>query len=293
MFVVLCDPDDTGALWLIQRLRERGEDCALVTTDLLSFARKRSQRIGRDGVSAEVDLDGRTLLDGRTVLDGRTMPGSTGPEHPDVLINRMCAPPLAAWRSAPAAERDYATAELTAFALSWLDGMPDPVRNRPDPSCLAGPAPHPLRAGALAAAAGLTCADVRLDSDQGMPPGRHLLLEAALRQAGRDGRVLHIVVLDGEIVDPEGVARQAGAPAPAGFAAAVRRLCTSLGAGQALLGLDVVVCDGEWVFGGVTPLPDLPVAGGALVDALVRLRDEATPSTTPSRAATPREKVTA
>ncbi|KHK99145.1 hypothetical protein LK09_03810 [Microbacterium mangrovi] len=266
MSVVLCDPDDTAALWLVQRLREAGDDCALVTSDLLSFARRRSQRIGRAGVSALVDVDGRIVIG-----------------HPDLLINRMSAPPMAAWRTAPPVERDYATAELTAFVLSWLDGLSCPVRNRPDPSCLAGPAPHPLRAGLLASAAGLACPDVRLQTDRGTRAGGQPLLEAALRQAGPGARLLHVVVLDGTLVDPEGVARQAGAPVPAGFAPGIQRLCASLGAAEALAGIDVVVTGEQWMFAGFTPLPDLPVAGGALVRALARVRESAAE----------REKVTA
>src|SRR6476661_3355601 len=103
MIVVLCDSEDATALWLVARLRAGGELCALVTSDILSFARRRSQRIGRDGVHGVVELGDGTVID-----------------EPALIVNRMLTPPVAAWRSAKPADRDYATAELIAFMMSWL-----------------------------------------------------------------------------------------------------------------------------------------------------------------------------
>jgi hypothetical protein len=37
------------------------------------------------------------------------------------------------------AEREYVAAEMTAFLVSWLSGLPCPVVNAPVPPCLAGP----------------------------------------------------------------------------------------------------------------------------------------------------------
>jgi len=138
MLVVLCDIDDGAALWLAARLRDLGQSCTLVTSGLLSFAQRRSQWLGRDGTRAVVDLGEAGVID-----------------RPDVVVNRLLSPPVAAWQWAEPGERDYAGAEMTAFALSWLAALPGPVRNRPSPTCLAGPSPHPLRAAVIALRAGL------------------------------------------------------------------------------------------------------------------------------------------
>jgi hypothetical protein len=251
MILVLCDADDVAALWLVARLRAAGEQCLLVTSDLLSFARMRSQRIGRDGARALVRLDEATVI-----------------ETPDLVVNRMPAPPTAAWRHAAPAEREYATAELIAFVLSWLAGLQCPVRNRPEPECLAGPAPHDLLAAVQAHRAGLDCADASFGADVSPFP----LLESALRAAGPGARPVHAVVLDGRILDPEGLARRAGAPLPARLADAVEGFAAAIGANRALIGIDFVVA-GRWWFAGSTPLPDLPTAGDTLVRDLTRLSE--------------------
>jgi hypothetical protein len=250
MFVVLCDIDDSAALWLDARFRELGESCTLVTSGLLSFSRRRTQWIGRDGTRAVVDLG-----------EGRVI------EQPDLVVNRLLSPPVAAWQWARPGERDYAAAEITAFTLSWLAAVPGAVRNRPTPTCLAGPAPHPLRTAVLAHRAGLDVPDV--DFGAGEPTLR--LLEAAVRSAAPGARAVHLVVLDGHLVDADGVERRAGARMPDGFAEAVRRLASALGAGVALIGIDIVVSGGVWWFAGTTPLPDLALAGDAVVQELVGL----------------------
>lgn len=251
MILVLCDADDVAALWLVTRLRAAGEECLLVTGDLLSFARGRSQRIGAGGVHALVRLDDDTVI-----------------ETPELVVNRLPSPPIAAWRHAKPAERDYATAELIAFMLSWLAGLDCPVRNRPVPECLAGPSPHDLLAGVEARRAGLDTADASFGVDVSPYP----LLEGALRAAGPGARPVHAVVLDGRILDRDGVARRAGAVLPPHLDDAVAGFAASVGADQALIGIDFVVGE-RWWFGGMTPLPDLPTGGEAVVGALARLSE--------------------
>ncbi|KQR17309.1 hypothetical protein [Cellulomonas sp. Leaf334] len=250
MFVVLCDLDDSAALWLDSRFRELGQKSVLVTSGLLSFARRRSQWIGRDGTRAVVDLGEGGVID-----------------QPDLVVNRLLSPPTAAWQWAEPGERDYAGAELTAFTLSWLAAVPGVVRNRPSPTCLAGPSPHPLRAAVVAHRAGL---DVP-DADVGAGSPTLWLLEAAVRRAAPAAGVAHLVVLDGRIVDAEGVERRVGARLPEGFPSAVARFAAAVGAAEALIGIDVVVAQGRWWFAGMTPLPDLMLAGDALVQDLIGL----------------------
>ena len=222
----------------------------LVTSGLLSFAQRRSQRIGREGTRAIVDLGEGGVID-----------------QPALVVNRLLSPPVAAWQWAKPGERDYAAAEMTAFTLSWLAAVPGVVRNRPSPTCLAGPSPHPLRTAVLAHRAGL---DVP-DADFGAGTATLQLLEAAVRGAAPGARACHVVVLDGRIVDAEGVERRAGARMPEGFGSAVARFATAVGAAEGLIGIDLVVAGGRWWFAGMTPLPDLMVAGEALVQDLIGL----------------------
>jgi len=251
MFVVLCDIEDSAALWLASRFRDLGQSCTLVTSGLLSFARRRSQWIGREGPRAVVDLG-----------DGRVI------DQPDLVINRLLSPPVAAWQWAKPGERDYAGAELTAFVLSWLTALPGAVRNRPSPTCLAGPSPHALRAAVLAHRAGLDVPDTPFGAAAASPIG---LLEAAVRTAAPHARASHVVVLDGRIVDPGAVEQRVGARMPESFSSAVARFAAALGAEQALIGIDIVVGRGRWWYAGMTPLPDLVGAGDAVVQDLIGL----------------------
>jgi hypothetical protein len=250
MFVVLCDIDDSAALWLDSRFRELGHRSTLVTSGLLSFAQRRSQWIGRDGTRAVVDLGEGGVID-----------------QPGLVVNRLLSPPVAAWQWAKPGERDYAAAEMTAFTLSWLAAVPGAVRNRPSPTCLAGPSPHPLRAAVLAHRAGL---DVP-DADFGAGASTLQLLEAAVRNAAPPVGLCHLVVLDGRIVDADGAERRAGARMPERLPRAVARLASAVGAAEGLIGIDIVVSDGRWWFAGMTPLPDLMLAGDAVVHELIGL----------------------
>jgi hypothetical protein len=250
MFVVLCDIQDSGALWLVSRLRETGTACLLVTSELLSFARRRSQWIGREGTRAVIDLGAEGVI-----------------QDPVLVVNRLMSPPTAAWHWANAGERDYAGAELTAFVLSWLAGLPGVVRNQPAPTCLAGPSPHPLVAAIEAARSGFDVPNAAFRGDR----GTLTLLEAAVRTAAPEGRIVHVVVLDGRIIDPEGVESLAGRRMPETFAESMALFAASVGASEALIGVDVVVAGERWWYAGMTPLPDLVVAGDAVVEALVGL----------------------
>jgi hypothetical protein len=61
------------------------------------------------------------------------------------------------------ADRPYVAAEMTAFLLAWLSGLPCPVVNRPSPLGLAGPNLRPESWMALASRAGIPVRPVRRD----------------------------------------------------------------------------------------------------------------------------------
>lgn len=53
------------------------------------------------------------------------------------------------------ADRAYVAAEMTAFLLTWLSGLPCPVVNRPTPTCLSGPYWRPEQWAYVAAQVGM------------------------------------------------------------------------------------------------------------------------------------------
>jgi hypothetical protein len=249
MLLVLCGLDDTSALWFARRATQSGADCTIVTTEALSFARQFSHRLDGGAVRTAVRLaDGTSLTD-------HDIGG---------VLNRAVQPPTAAWQLAAPAERDYAAMELHACTLSWLHALPGPVRNRPEPDCLAGPLRHPFVTVAAAHAAGLPCPQVSFGTagagrGESLDPAEALLLASA-RAAGPRARPVHLVCLDGVVL---------GCQPPEPVAAAITAFAVRIGAGAALLGLDFLAGPDGWWFAGTSPLPDLRAGGDALVQALL------------------------
>jgi hypothetical protein len=246
VLLVLCPLDDPDGPWFAHRAAARGRACAAVTAEALSFARRHDHRLGPAGeVRTRIEL-----ADG-VVLDDSALTG---------VVNRLHEPPALAWSRAEAAERDYAWAELFAYTLSWLTGLRCPVRNRPAPQCLAGPAPDPVHAWAAADEAGLRCAPLRLGSATPWPPADAALAAARTASAG-PVRPRQVICLDQEVLDPD---------VPAETVAGVRRLTKLLDAGTALLGIDFLVGADGWWFAGLTAAPALRAGGDLLVDRLLQ-----------------------
>jgi hypothetical protein len=149
--------------------------------------------------------------------------------------------------------------------VSWLSSLAGPVRNRPVDDSLAGPAPTPLLAAAVAAASGLHVhRAVGLDSSSDPPCDPAAATMAAV---GGRGVRRQVVLLDGIPF---------GADLDDHTGAAMRTMVSGVGAAEAIVGLDFVVDRGTWWFVGMTPLPELP-ASAEFVDTLVRVLD-ATPA---------------
>src|SRR5690242_14591544 len=106
MFVVVCEIEDAEAFWFVSKLRAMGVQTCVATSDLLSFARRRSQRLGATGVESVMELAEGTAI-----------------ARPAFVLNRLMAPPVSAWRWASPGERNYAIAELNAFVLAWLAAL--------------------------------------------------------------------------------------------------------------------------------------------------------------------------
>ena len=241
MLLVLCPVTDLDALWFVEEARRAGTPCIVVTTDTLSFPRRRSHRIDAGGIDTIIEL-----------ADGTSL------HRPAGVLNRMIDPPDVAWRCAAPAERDYAAAELHAFTLAWLCGLDRPVRNRPDPSCLAGPMHSPVVVAHAAARAGLTCGRLRVGTD-----GPDDLLTAAVRASTGPLHPVHLPVLDGEVGTSVNV--------PDAVREGIRTLVKDLAEHEALIGLDFLVDGSMWRLAGLSPLAGLRAGGGMLAQRLCAL----------------------
>jgi hypothetical protein len=140
MRVILCHPDDQAALWLAQTLAADATDLTVVSVEELVFSRSIVHRMTSRGDTGAVRLaDGRTLR----------------PESIAGLVNRVRYLPTQHFAHADTAERAYATAELSAFLLAWLNGIRGRVLNPPRPFALGGGVMYPAAVTHAAATAGL------------------------------------------------------------------------------------------------------------------------------------------
>jgi len=246
MLLVVCGLEDESALWFARRAAQSGVHCRIVTTEALSYARRFSHRLASGEVRTVVQLvDGPPLADSE--ISG--------------VLNRAVQAPAAAWQLAAPAERDYATMEWHAGTLSWLHALPCPVRNRPEPDCLAGPVRHPFVMVAAAHTVGLPCPEVTFDTTGPLGSADALLLAAA-QAAGSQARPVHLACLDGAVP---------GGDLPEPVAAGIAAFAARVNADTALLGLDFFAGVGGWWFAGASPLPDLRAGGDALCRRLLDL----------------------
>ncbi|MCP9488990.1 MAG: hypothetical protein MSC31_03845 [Solirubrobacteraceae bacterium MAG38_C4-C5] len=236
MRLLLHDPDDASAAWVLEGLRARGVALEPVGSGELLRARTWHHAVGTDGASA-----GIVLADGRTI-DSREVVGT---------LNRLTAvPPL----SGPVAadDREYAAQELHALWLSWLAALPGPVLNRPTPYSLCGlwldGAQWALRAGR----AGLPCAPLALGDAAQVP-------YPALEERAQAPSAWLVVACGTVFGTPEAEPLATG--------------CTALAhdVGAELLGVGLARGpDGDLSFATATTLPDLRFAGAPLLDLLAR-----------------------
>jgi hypothetical protein len=140
MLIILCHAGDAPALWVHAALRGVGVAAELVTVEQLVFSRRIVHRLDDDGDRGAIHLaDGRVLR----------------PEALAGVLNRVHYLPTQHFAAATPADRAYATEELGAFLLAWLDGVAGPVINPPLPSAIDGGTFDPMTLAHLAATAGL------------------------------------------------------------------------------------------------------------------------------------------
>jgi hypothetical protein len=240
MWLVLCEPSDSSALWAFQGLRQRGlAPIELVSPEVLSYSLGWEHRISNGSSTLEITLAGDRTISSETTRG---------------VLNRLYALPVRMWERAGKDDRDYVTQELTALFLSSLHCLPCPVVNRPTPQGLCGRWRTESEWVSLAARAGLRTPRFRqssLDRIDEMKGDKRLLDPQSPRRT--------VIVVNGEAI---------GAREEAEWAA-----CTNLAlvSETSLLGIDFVTdARGAWVFAGASPTPDLRVGGRAVLDALAR-----------------------
>ena len=254
MWLVLCSSNDISGHWVYEGLKSRGLDpVEMVFAEVLPFSLSFEHRVGAGGVSARI-----ALSDGRSI-DSREVRGA---------INRLLAVPSTHLAGLP--DGEYAAQEFSAFFLSWMYTLPEPILNRATPQGLCGQWRHPSEWVVLAAKAGLRAPHYRQSSHDQI---NEALAERKLFPSGTPTRTL--IVAAGKVC---------GADAPD----SIREGCARLSeiAETSLLGIEFV-SEGpdEWVFAGASPLPDLRYGGQELLDHLaftLRGNIEANPPQDPS-----------
>lgn len=140
MLLLLAHPHDTTVPALLKRWA--GTDAVLLTCAELSQV---GWQLGVGTSASCAVVAGKPTPIGRITGVLTRLSGITANELPHIA----------------AADRGYVAAEMTAFLMAWLHGLPCPVLNRPGPGCLMGPSHQPAWWLHAAANAGLSVRPIR------------------------------------------------------------------------------------------------------------------------------------
>ncbi len=253
MYLVLCSATDASGLWAYEGLKHLGvAPLELVLAESLAQPATRwEHRIDRSGAHIKI-----ALPDGR-VLCGSRIRGA---------INRLTGPSPMIAQQAADSDREYAQAELQAFYLSWLNGLPGLVLNRATPSGLCGAWHHASEWAMLAGRAGLPVRAYRQSASDA--PEQFYMPRAP------EGVVPYsFIAFAGEVFGGE----LYGVQLPEPVVQACARLAND--AKAQVMGTDLYLdghgldTEGRWSFASATPSPDLRVGGMPL---LRRIAEELT-----------------
>ena len=174
MWLVLGQHHDVEARWVAAGLGERADRPVVLVTDATLVHDCRWElRVGSTGASSRLVLGDGTVLD---------------PTSVDAVVNRLCWLGAEAFAGASDRDRDYATNELFALGLAWLESLGGRVVNRPAGNGLAGSWRRTAEWRTLARTVGLPI--VAYDSDD--PEAEQLTFDPTDRV---------VLVLDGEVID--------------------------------------------------------------------------------------------
>jgi hypothetical protein len=231
VWLIPCQDEDAEARWLVDRLAAR--DCGtaqLVTASELVHGAIWRHQVTRTGTRTTCRLGDGRLLDSDAVSG---------------VLNRILWVSADGYLGAGARDREYATTELQALVLSWLEGFGQRVVNRPTPPGAGAPWRHDCEWRARALHAGVRI--VPYVSGEGEPPPVQVAL----------------LVIDGQAIEAEDPAAAAEPRVdPARLAAALE--LDLFEAGFSIAG------DGAWELATVDSVPALSGAGEAGVAAVAR-----------------------
>jgi hypothetical protein len=239
MFLVICDANDTPALWAYQGLKSRGlNPIWLLTPEILILNLKIEHHLTTNKVSTVIELaDGRCLRS----------------DEVQGVLTRFADVPLGHLLRADVKDQLYAHEELFALFLSWMYALPCRVVNSPKPFGLSGRWRREAEWAWLALKAGLPMQVYQQSSTD-------LLSEhSGESRIVPPNTTLRTVIIMGESVY--------GSEAPH----AIQSGCRVLGrlAAVDLLGVQFMNgASGLWTFAGVTLMPDLREGGNEFLDGL-------------------------
>jgi hypothetical protein len=141
-FLILAHAGDTTAARVGAILRERHTpaDVRVVCMHDLALAPRFSHVLDEDRAETHIQLRDGTRIRSDAV---------------GIVLNRLQYVQVPQFQRSNAADRDYASMEMFALLLSWLESLPGPVINPGSSAGLGGPARHPLEWFKLASEAGL------------------------------------------------------------------------------------------------------------------------------------------
>ena len=238
MWLILCSSHDAHALWAYEGLKARGlAPLEMVSAEALPYSLRWEHRLDAEGARLSV-----TLRDGRTITSDRLRG----------VLNRLTHVPTQ--HLSMSSDHDYMTQEFTAFFMSWLNALPQPVLNPVTPQGLCGHWRHLSEWVLLASAAGLPTPTYRQSSLDEIDETR---AERKLFPPTTPTR--HVIVVGTEVVSPADPPRE------------IRDGCRRLAQLSAtpLLGVEFAATPASaWTFAGASPLPELSFGGEPLLDAL-------------------------
>lgn len=238
VWLVFCESTDVVGLWAFLGLKRRGlEPIHVILPEELTFGAHYSHRLS--STQAEVEIK---LRDGRNIL-GSQVSG---------VLNRLLGIPSDFVDQVQESDRSYIREELHAFFMSWMFALSCPVLNPPSEFFLCGEWYDLSEWIWLARQAGLVSTPYKSSS-------RH---EA---KWVFDYGESFLPVKQNALV----IGRRVIAPgAPEEIAQGCYRLSSIVG--MPILGIDFTITpNGEWLFSGASPAPDLRLGGELALDALV------------------------
>ena len=231
MWLVICDPNDSAALWAYAGLRERGlSPLVLITPHELACSTWSEHRIGCNEVTFEIAVPGGQKLVSSDIRG---------------VLNRLSELPVEHLVFSSEEETRYVIQEWNALILSWMTCIGAVSINKASPRGLAGAWRSPAERNALAARARLPVAPLTLSSGY----------EAELTHPSEAERA--VMVLGGRVFGDEVQPRIAEA-------------CVQLAAlaETTLLGIYFSFEQGGLLFRTADPLPDLRIGGLDFFDHL-------------------------